>query len=532
MMTKVTLLLQTRHVSNILLENICYFCDSIQSHHAMIRNLYLLFLIVLFSPVIHSFAQESCVVDSNRLQHYVYTLASDSMQGRASGMPGQKMAASFIEEEFRAAGLSPAGDSGFFQPFVLYSSTIGQMQFSGVRKVATTSARVPYGIAAPDTCQFVYPGKKGWRAARVLPGQSQFLLIRSGSTRKANKEISRYYALGFRHFLVVTESKRMEFQRMKLSLIGNTYRLTREPVSGWLDRMAEGADTATIAVIHPASISPVIGFTPDYQLLDQQIRKNRSPIVLGRSIPCFAKPGKLDSLMTENVAGMLGGEGSEVIVITAHYDHVGVGEKGINAGADDNASGTAALMELAHALSCMKQRGEKFEKSVVFVAFSAEELGLLGSQFFVESPVCDSLEVVLNVNMDMIGRSVKYGLIETFVLQAKGYEEDPARRESFVYLLNKGKGTRKMVKQSKSVAKTVPGGFAIDRSPGLMMRMTYKVSSDHANFTKKGIPIMVWFTGLHPDYHTPADTPDKIDYANLRRVTEVILQTTLQAIRP
>lgn len=499
----------------------------------MTRYPYFLFVLVLFSPISISFAQDSCKVDPDRIQHYVYTLASDSMQGRASGLPGQKMAAAFIEEEFRAAGLIPVGDSGYFQPFVLYSTTTGQLQFTGTRRVATASARVPDGVAAPDTCQFVYPGRKGWRTAKVLPGQSQFLLIRSGTTRKANKEIARYYAHGFRHFLLVTESNRMEFQRMKLSMTGNTYQLTRESASGWFDKLAKDADTATIAVIQPVSLSSLIGFTPDYQVLDQQIRKNRSPIVLRESIPCFAKPGKVDSLMTENVAGMIGGtlEGSGVVVITAHYDHVGVGEKGINVGADDNASGTAALMELAHALSCMKAQGEKFERGVVFVAFSAEELGLLGSQFFVESKLFDSLDVAMNVNMDMIGRSVKYGLIETFVLQAKGYEEDPSRRESFVYLLSKGKGTRKIVKHSKSVAKTVPGGFSIDRSPGLMMRLTYKVSSDHANFAKKGIPIIVWFTGLHPDYHTPADTPDKIDYANLRRVTEVILQATRHAIR-
>ncbi len=229
--------------------------------------------------------------------------------------------------------------------------------------------------------------------------------------------------------------------------------------------------------------------------------------------------------ITQNVLGYIPADfpNAEWVVVTAHYDHLGKRDEHIYYGADDNASGTTALMEIAGALSKAKQNGVIFNKNVLFIAFSAEELGLLGSKHFVNSSPGDSLKMILNVNMDMIGKSIRYGMVETFTkMNDPNFKENPNFKEDYVYVFKKGRQTSAYTGIAKKSAKKEH--IKIDRSPGLMLRMTYKSSSDHKHFYDSGVPVMVFFTGLHPDYHTVRDTPDKIDYENLTSITKVIFE--------
>lgn len=229
---------------------------------------------------------------------------------------------------------------------------------------------------------------------------------------------------------------------------------------------------------------------------------------------------------TENVLGYLsaGSPGAEWIVITAHYDHNGKMDDKIYYGADDNASGTTAVLELAEAFALAKQSGIVFNKNILFIAFSAEEWGLLGSKHFVYSPPGDTLNMTLNVNMDMIGKSIRYGMVETFAqMENEHFKEDTTYRENFVYVFNKGRHTGKYTRLARISARQQH--IKIDKTPGLLTRMLYKTSSDHKHFYDADIPIMVFFTGLHPDYHTPRDTPEKIDYENLTGIIKIIFET-------
>jgi Zn-dependent M28 family amino/carboxypeptidase len=213
--------------------------------------------------------------------------------------------------------------------------------------------------------------------------------------------------------------------------------------------------------------------------------------------------------------------------LTAHYDHVGKrGDKIFN-GADDNASGTSALMEIAKVCMSAKKAGQQFSDHIMFVAFSAEEKGLIGAEHFISSKMADSMQIKLNINMDMIGKSIKYGLIETFKESANpNFKEDTTLKEDYVYLFKKGQKTGKYSKYSKKAGKMRK--FQVDRSPGLLLRLLYKGSSDHKPFLDAGIPVMVYFTGLHPDYHTERDTADKLDYENLTIITKIIFETVFQ----
>lgn len=263
------------------------------------------------------------------------------------------------------------------------------------------------------------------------------------------------------------------------------------------------------------------------EYISREFRKSGLIPVNTTSDSLYYQRFKYDRIhFTENVLGYIPAEteSPDWVVITAHYDHIGKSGDRIFNGADDNASGTSALLEIAEACSEAKKSGAVFNKNILFIAFSAEELGLIGSKYFVYSDMTDTMNIILNINMDMIGRSVRYGLIETFKEQGNPkFKEDTSYREDYVYLFRKGKHTGRFTKFTKKSARLRK--FKIDQSPGLLLKSIYKTSSDHKHFIDKGIPVMVFFTGLHPDYHTERDTPDKIDYENLSIITQIIFES-------
>jgi hypothetical protein len=201
----------------------------------------------------------------------------------------------------------------------------------------------------------------------------------------------------------------------------------------------------------------------------------------------------------KNVLGMLEGEGphaEETIIIGAHYDHLGYGGSNslapgvhaIHPGADDNASGDAALIEIAHELAGRK---EKLPRRILFIAFTGEERGLLGSARYVKNPLMPLEKTIAMLNMDMVGRMQDDKLIV--------YSNDTSPAfDPLIDKLNERFGF-KIVRQ--------PGGFG---------------PSDHASFYSKQIPVLHFFTGTHKDYHRPSDTADKINVPDMRRVAQYV----------
>ncbi|MDF0679171.1 MAG: M20/M25/M40 family metallo-hydrolase, partial [Nitrosomonas sp.] len=201
-----------------------------------------------------------------------------------------------------------------------------------------------------------------------------------------------------------------------------------------------------------------------------------------------------------NIIGYIDNEASYTVIIGAHYDHLGLGENGnsldanpqgkIHNGADDNASGTAGLIELARYF----QKNKKKEKyNFLFISFSGEELGLFGSKYFTEHPTIDLQKVNYMINLDMVGRL------------------DPATKALAV----SGTGTsnvwetelKKITTELK--IKTDSAGIG---------------PSDHSSFYLKNIPVLHFFTGAHSDYHKPSDDWQKINYSGEKRVLELIIK--------
>ncbi|MEO1991480.1 MAG: M28 family peptidase [Pirellulales bacterium] len=216
---------------------------------------------------------------------------------------------------------------------------------------------------------------------------------------------------------------------------------------------------------------------------------------------------------SENVLAMLPGVGKpatsdlpeisphETIILGAHFDHLGYGgknsaapgERAIHHGADDNASGTAMLVEVA---SILKRHGP-FSRSIVFIAFSGEERGLLGSAHYTANAVVPLVDTVAMVNLDMVGRLSENKLIIHGTGTGKGFD-------SFVDRLVEGHGF--------DVAKE-PGGFG---------------PSDHSSFYAKKIPVLHVFTGSHSDYHRPTDTPEKIEYEGMARIASLVAEAVAE----
>ena len=214
---------------------------------------------------------------------------------------------------------------------------------------------------------------------------------------------------------------------------------------------------------------------------------------------------------SENVIAIIRGseKPEEYVVITAHYDHLGVKGEEVYNGADDDASGTVAVLEIARAFKKAAKDGYGPKRSIVFLHLTGEERGLLGSKYYTEYPIFPLDNTVVNLNIDMIGR----------------YDIKHAENPDFVYLIGSDKLSKELHELSEAANKKYTNlqldyTYNDENDPN---RFYYR--SDHYNFAKNNIPIIFYFTGVHEDYHRPTDTADKIRYDLLKKRTHLIFYT-------
>ena len=220
--------------------------------------------------------------------------------------------------------------------------------------------------------------------------------------------------------------------------------------------------------------------------------------------------GKKKKIKGENVLGYIEGTDlkDELIVVTAHYDHLGKHDSLIFNGADDDASGTAAAMEIAEAFILAKKEGSGPRRSVLIMAVSGEEKGLLGSKYYTDHPIYPLEKTVANFNIDMIGR---IGDFHT--------------HSNYVYLIGSDMLSTELHDISEAVNKEYIGldldyTFNKEDDPN-----RYYYRSDHYNFAKNNIPVIFYFNGIHEDYHKPTDTIEKIDFDKIKKITRLIFLT-------
>lgn len=218
---------------------------------------------------------------------------------------------------------------------------------------------------------------------------------------------------------------------------------------------------------------------------------------------------------SENVVAYIKGseKPNEIIIISAHYDHLGITEDGqINNGADDNGSGTSAVMEIAQAFKIAKNQGYGPKRSILFLHVTAEEIGKYGSEYYAQHPIFPLSNTISDLNIDMIGR----------------IDDVHINNSNYIYLIGSGKLSKELHYVSEKV-NTAYVNIDLDYKYDLEDDTNhYYYRSDHYNFARSGIPVIFYFNGEHQDYHKPTDTADKIDFDLLTKRTKLIFATAWQ----
>lgn len=483
-----------------------YICTILPEPSMRKHAFYLSLLIFIFlhgraSGQSETSAQGTDSIDTTILKTHIQYLASEALGGRATGANTLDTAAKYIHEQFLQAGLKPF--TSMFNYFYLIRDTV-------LPKLKIDTGKYIFGWDYYTS----FSGKKRsvraseivWVNDRVeewkIPGGSLYnkvLIVIPGLLNDQDSSIN----------LLNEWVSSAEKFKAKAIIIPSYKFFGRENMRGINainSRLSTDAADAEIPIIfvHWGIINNLLGLNT----LDS-VLNHRYSIDLSR----YNKRVRFDLKFQDekigkvayNIAGYVEGkEKNEFIVIGAHYDHVGKKGNHIYYGADDNASGTAALMELARLFGTASRSGWIPERSILFVAFSAEELGLLGSrQFLRYFPASDTIRAM--INMDMIGRRDGRSQKKDYLFVV-GYDFFPNVWKS---LLEKTEDEFPDLKADYSISKYNDPEEIIYRS-------------DQYPFLQRNIPVLFFTDGMRSDYHLPTDTWDKIDYELLKKRTQYI----------
>jgi hypothetical protein len=465
-------------------------------------------------------------ISATEILKNVGTLAADEFAGRGLGQPGNLRAERYVADALRAAGVTPAAGDAYLHRIEIYTSTLG----GDGRLTVTSHGRGPSLDlrVGPD----FYPlPSSGTLAAtgRLLYAGHGLSLPELGHDDYAGVNVRGAIVLVLDDVPAQLAPRANEAERMDLASVRR--KKADAAARGAVGLVVIKSTMAPLAAVWPepsARPSPAYQLhtdTASAQLPVAAISTNmaatlRRALDDGAVLDARLAPGVVShTVPAHNVLGMVEGwdpARAEMIVIGAHLDHQGVDDEGrIYNGADDNASGTAAVLAIATAFTRAAVEGHRPFRAVVFALWNAEEEGSLGAEAFVASPQ-PHRRIVANINLDMVGRaeSVPEGDDPRFrgfsvtrpganvnVVHLLGYSYAPA----LAYLVAAANdATRLTIKQD------------YDRNAQNLLQR-----SDHWPFLKRGIPAVFLTTGLHPDYHTPEDDTPRIDFEKLVRIAKL-----------
>ncbi|WP_296622776.1 M28 family peptidase [Marivirga sp.] len=431
------------------------------------------------------------IIDDDLTRHLTL-LASDSLEGRETGKKGQKMAAEYIKNHFESLGLQAPVDGSYFQKFNLYQTYRGEAEMVVNGKTIKNLDQMVYWANVPfekNEIEIVYVNKAQEEDLEGINAEGKFLAFKAdGQFTPVLKSLEEAGAKGA---IVFAEDS----SRMNMVLRYGRYYATH----GSLSRTEPSKDGLASVVIYQ-------------ELADDIFGKSLSELEIGETAKAelYAEINT-EVIETENVLGYLEGteKKDELIVLTAHYDHVGIQDGKVYNGADDDASGTTAVMEIAEAFVKAKEAGHGPKRSILFMPVTGEEKGLLGSAHYAENPVFPLENTVTNLNIDMIGR------IDSV------HKDD----REFVYLIGSNRISTELHEISEAMN---------DNYTKLELDYTYNAEdhpdriyyrSDHWNFAKNGVPIIFYFNGTHADYHQHTDTVEKIEFDLLKKRTDLVFYT-------
>lgn len=493
-------------------------------------------------------------ITANQIRDYLTFIASDEMEGRDTPSRGLDLAAKFLATHLARWGFKPAGDEGsFFQRIDLRRDRAdgGQTKVEYFGRTLTSGTDfLPAGGSGNVSGGLVFAGN-GWLvkskdidAYKGIDPTGKIAVI-FGSPNSLPRGIARA-ELGKQGEQYMNPS---DYARSK-GVVGLVYVADFQYLANWQRnrRLVMERGSTVVAKFSPQGSSPLPAIVVSPEIANSIFAGERqtatgifnasygtaqpTPFVINEQKKITMNvTSNTEIVPTQNVIAVWEGSDpvlkSEYVALGAHYDHVGsgcppVGNDTICNGADDDGSGTTALLGMAEALAKAPARPKR---SILFVWHAGEEKGLWGSRYFTEFPTVPLNQIVAQVNLDMIGRSKKEG------------DTNPRNREltgpDSIYLI----GSTMMSTELGELVNTVNKSYLnlnYDTKyddPADPNRFFFR--SDHYNYARKGIPIIFYFDGVHEDYHRPGDTADKIDYQKMEKVTRTIYMTTWEiANRP
>lgn len=469
-------------------------------------------------------------ITPEELTEHVRILASEEYGGRATGSDGQKKAAFYIMSHFSQMKISGPTDNHnpYFQEYELVKNgwdkfmlikgpdTLHfeeEIHVTGYWPESKNNINVVFVGYGADTENYSdYQGiDVAGKVVAFLNGEP---MDKNGRFLTTKTYLPEYSMLGYDKARIAAEkgalgSIMIDPDRGKIDkLIQMNKRFSANqqfflPGSGSVSNNPKG-----LIALDYESASILFGNNPaDWDDYIKKISKGKSSReLLETQVKLISDRGE-NKIVSENVIGVLRGSQlpEEYIVITAHYDHLGRRGGEVFYGADDNASGTAALIEIAEAFAEAADAGYRPKRSVLFVAVSGEEIGLLGSRYYTTSPVAPLVNTVAALNMDMIGRQ----------------DDEELKDSTYVYLYlsdSTGSGLDSLARESSLLA-------------GNNIMVNYKYGgnnelstggSDHVSFENAGIPVLYYYCGTHDDYHRPSDTWDKLDYESMAVISKMV----------
>ncbi|MBC8320687.1 MAG: M20/M25/M40 family metallo-hydrolase [Bacteroidetes bacterium] len=464
---------------------------------------------VLFSGML--FAQSTNDITVKELKEHVYFLASDSLVGRKPGTPGGKIAAEYIRDQFIENGLTPMGEDGF-QYFTVTTSVEpgknNKIEFNGVEAIADVDFKpMPFTSNAELEANVVFAGygmeidhdSLVWNDYEGLDVDGRWVMVLIGDPEPDNDTSLFISYSGTRDKALTTRDKKAGGI---IFVSGINISKDDELLANTFNRVTASAGIPAINITRALADS-ILGGKKSIAQIEKDIIDSKKSI--GFSVPAtlyVSTELERVEVETQNIVAVIEGNDTELkneyIVIGAHYDHLGMGGQGsgsrmpdtiaVHNGADDNASGVAAIIELAEKLNSEKSN---LRRSIIFIAFGAEEMGLLGSQFFTSDSVIAMGDIVAMLNFDMIGRM------------------DSTKRT----LMIGGTGT---AEQMEAILTEYEEGVNINFSHS----PEGYGASDHSSFYGSRVPVLFFFTGAHQDYHTPLDDADMINYESEKEIID------------
>ncbi|MDA0671274.1 MAG: M28 family peptidase [Bacteroidetes bacterium] len=500
---------------------------------------------------------ETITVDM--LEGHLYELADDKYMGRDTGTEGERMAAAYLISQYEAMGLPPVNDEmGYLQPFTLnanvinsrhfhvYPSTLGEEESHDMSRATHITKIEPQSVEGAGF-SMVYGGAENASGDVVFAGfgvqdselgfaqldgedlEGKWVMIFNDIPYEVDGEplVNTSYTSNIRYgnilsqrgaagILLISDQETAAFESEveesaelldKPRNLRLAYRDTEnftgfpQVIASVRSDVAEQILGRPVAELREEILADMAGFTPSATGQSMMYMIDREDV----------------EVTSNNVMAFLEGSDpelkDEVVVITSHYDHIGIslpdstGDR-INNGADDDGSGTVAVLSAASAFAKAAGEGVRPRRSILFMHVSGEEKGLLGSRYYSDHPVLPVENHVANINADMIGRSdqahLSQGVTDYFYLIGGP-------------IISSGLDSLVTVANEKTANLLIDYAYNDLDDPNQFYRR-----SDHWNFGRLGIPFSFFFTGVHEDYHQPSDEADKINYPKLTAITQVL----------